>query len=349
MLMRDFYLSGYLPSALVTLGALFALGHLVLGSDRAVMGRAWGGLSLVVFLILLIGLRPISGLYVDMTTYATAFEWAKWDIAKVSLGDPLFDLFTNFSSTVVSVETYFFICAVLYVIPKAWAARLWFGPRWPIAMAAMATSFSFYGFGVNGIRNGIAASICLLALASPKLSQRLLFGTAAVLTHISTGLTLVSYAITARFNSVRGWMLFWFAMIPLSLVTPSALFSRIIELNFDRRTAYFDTVGAVGGTFRWDFIVYSGVGVAAIAYWKFVRRVVDPEFDRLASTYLIANGFWVLINQVSYSNRFAYLSWFLLEIVVLFPLLRQRLTRESFLPVIALILANAAIFFAVVE
>ena len=33
----------------------------------------------------------------------------------------------------------------------------------------------------------------------------------------------------------------------------------------------------------------------------------------------MANTVWVVINQVPYSNRFAYLSWFLMPLIIVYP------------------------------
>lgn len=284
----------------------------------------WTAIGLTGLLVLLIGLRPISGLYVDMTTYAIAFERSKWGISEVSLGDPLFDVFTNNAAAIMPVAGYFFLCAVLYVVPKTIASRLWFGQRATIALAVVASSFSFYAFATNGIRNGIAASFALLAMAWPRLTGKLVLGAAAVFTHISLLLSITAYVIAGRFRSIKAWMAFWLAAIPLSLLIPKSLFSSLASLQIDGRTSYFGNMDEATSGFRTDFILYGAIGVAAIAYWKVIRKIEDREFDRLACTYLIANGVWILINQVAYSNRFAYLSWFLLEIVILFPALRSR-------------------------
>jgi hypothetical protein len=50
---------------------------------------------------------------------------------------------------------------------------------------------------------------------------------------------------------------------------------------------------------------------------RFLRS--DPLYARLVNTYLLTNGLWVLVIHASFSNRFAYLSWFMMPWILLYP------------------------------
>jgi hypothetical protein len=50
---------------------------------------------------------------------------------------------------------------------------------------------------------------------------------------------------------------------------------------------------------------------------QFLRS--DPFYARLVNTYLFANAVWVLVIDADFSNRFAYLSWFMMPWVLLYP------------------------------
>ena len=39
--------------------------------------------------------------------------------------------------------------------------------------------------------------------------------------------------------------------------------------------------------------------------------------------YLTANAFWILVIRSSFSNRFAYLSWFLMAIIIFYPFFKH--------------------------
>ena len=43
---------------------------------------------------------------------------------------------------------------------------------------------------------------------------------------------------------------------------------------------------------------------------------------RLFNIYLFANAFWILVIRANFSNRFAFLSWFLLALVICYPWLK---------------------------
>ena len=49
----------------------------------------------------------------------------------------------------------------------------------------------------------------------------------------------------------------------------------------------------------------------------FVKKFDDKLYKQLFAIYLIVNGFWVLIIRANFNNRFAYLSWFMLAIIIL--------------------------------
>ena len=74
--------------------------------------------------------------------------------------------------------------------------------------------------------------------------------------------------------------------------------------------------------FRWDFLLYSAVPVLFTWYLTVKRNFEDRAFNIIAITYILANAFWVMVIRASFSNRFAYLSWFLYPLVIAYPLLR---------------------------
>ena len=345
MIAGDFYASGGLLPAIAALALVIALVSGLAGDgrgdgqggERGGRGAAW---MLVAGMTVLIGTRPLIGLYIDMQTYARIFRRFANGYWTTFYEDVLFDVFTRISAAFLPIGAYFFLCALLYVFPKALATRRLFGPNWPIAFAVMASSFSFYAYATNGIRNGIATSFALMALAIPRLVPKLLWGIAAAMVHLSVLLTFLAHAIALRLRSIPLSLAFWLVSIPVSLVLPNAIVGDFVESIGDTRSDYFTRDEVEVGLFRWDFILYSGLGTAAIAYWYFIRKVRDDAFILFGSTYLIANGGWILVNDVAYSNRFAYLSWFMLELAILFPMLRERKSLYLLPAALALIVGN---------
>ena len=55
----------------------------------------------------------------------------------------------------------------------------------------------------------------------------------------------------------------------------------------------------------------------------------DFVFNVIANTYILANSFWIMVIRASYSNRFAYLSWFLYPLVFAYPLSRMNIWEKQ--------------------
>jgi len=277
----------------------------------------------LVFIILYMGLRPIHGVFVDMKTYARIFNRYQNGGLIISKKDLLFHYFMKFCSYFISARYFFFLCATLYIVPAYIISKRWFKEFWFYAFLLLVGSFTFWAFGTNGIRNGIASSFFLLALAAKKRWIQIFWLLISVNFHGSMYLPAMGLVITWFYNKPRGFYYFWLASIPLSLVMPGfweSLFASMVE---DERSEYFtddkyaDSFSSIG--FRWDFLLYSATGVFAGTYYIFKKKIRDEHYIRLFNLYLFANAFWILVIRASFSNRFAYLSWFLLALVIIYP------------------------------
>ena len=107
-----------------------------------------------------------------------------------------------------------------------------------------------------------------------------------------------------------------------------------MSLGFgDDRTSYLtdtrfaDQFSAVG--FRWDFLAYSATAVFAGYYFIIVKKFEDKIYIQLFNIYVTANAFWVLLIRASFSNRFAYLSWFLMALVIFYPFFKAAFFKDQ--------------------
>lgn len=293
---------------------------------------AFSGGFLLVFVLFYMGLRPIHGVFVDMTTYAKLFERIA-DGHNVTLNEDIgFDLFMRFSAKIMTVQTFFFVCAIIYVIPLWYLSKKWFNRYWFYAFLMLVGSFSFWAYGTNGIRNGMATTLFLFALAfdeRKKVMIMLLLLACSI--HKSLVLPVLIFGLTFLNNDPKKYFMFWFMAIPLSLSLGSFWESLFAGLGFgDDRMSYLtegnvndDTFSSTG--FRWDFVLYSAAGVFAGYYYIIKKGFKDIMYHRLLNTYLVVNAFWILIIRANFSNRFAYLSWFMMGLVIIYPLLKQKI------------------------
>ncbi len=286
-----------------------------------------------IIVLLYIGLRPISGKYfVDMGTYAITFkDYAEgYDINKDK--DVYFELFTQFCTKIMTVEFYFLVCAALYIVPLYYASKKLFNEYWFYGFFMLIISMSFWAYGTNGIRNGIATSFFLYAISRNTNLKMIPFIIIAIMAHKSLTITTLAYIISRFVKNTKFIIYFWLFTILLSLAFGAFFEGVFLNLGLgdeERIKGYFEddedlleAVLKVG--FRWDFIIYSASAVFTGWYFIFKKNYKDVFYTQLYNTFLITNAVWILVIKANYSNRFAYLSWFLMGFVIIYPLIKNK-------------------------
>ncbi len=202
-------------------------------------------------------------------------------------------------------------------------------------------AMSFYGYAVNGIRNGVACSFVILALANVCKGARIwpiVLSFIAISCHKSTALPLACMFFTYFVRNPKLMYMVWLAAIVVSLAFGEALTSLLSLLNIDARLAEMGKTGdevyedwgiELENRFRWDFMLYSAMPILLGAYTLFVRKIYNNTYLILLGTYIYANSFWVIVIRGLFSNRFAYLSWFIYPIVLAYPLLNLPVFKNN--------------------
>lgn len=290
--------------------------------------RLWGWACFVLLLILL-GLRPISYAFGDMGNYNRHFLALQAGGAFRGT-DPLFESLMWFFSQFLNAPLFFFFCAVVYLVPIVLASRKMLQRYWPLAFFFSIAQFDFYGYGVNGLRQGMAASIFLLAVVAERRWQVWLWAALAIGLHKSFAIpaaVLVMVQITCNpRHYVAGWVgcLIVAAALPGigNMLSSSALMAGEYDNYIDPGTVFVEQLSTVG--FRVDFLLYSLLPILIGGYFLFLRKVRDPFYSRLYCLYVGCNAFWLIMMHTVVSNRIAYLSWFLMGFVIAYPLVRFR-------------------------
>ena len=294
------------------------------------------GLLLLVFLILFMGQRPIHYLFGDTVNYIVGFTNYKYGTPLVEDSDLGWHLFMRFMAQHISIHTFYTIVCFLYIFPMYKISKQCFGNYWFYAFLMFVISFSFWTYGVNGIRNGAAGSLFLWGLCYRDRKWIMaIFFFIAISFHKSLFLPVLAFIITYFYDNPKVYIKGWLACIPLSLVLGSFWIGLFAGLGFgdDRFSDYLlteaDTRFFSSTGFRWDFLFHSSFAVFAGWYYIYKKNYKDKFYNQLLSTYLICNAFWILIIEANYSNRFAYLSWFLMAIVIIYPLLKAELVKRQ--------------------
>lgn len=288
------------------------------------------------FVLIFMGFRPISGYYFgDMRTYSDTFLKYADGAPITNTKDIVFHLFTKASAQIMSVHTYFMLCAVLYMMPLLIVSKKWFKDYWFYGFMFLVTAFSFWAYGTNGIRNGIAGSFFLLAISREKKLWQIVWIILAISFHKSMILPVGAFILANFYNKPRLIIFFWALCIPLSLVGGGFFESLFGNLGFgDERLGYLtkeaDAEKFANTGFRWDFLLYSATAVFAGWFYIVKRNYKDKVYFWLFNTYVISNAFWILIIRANFSNRFAYLSWFMIGLVIIYPLLRQFIIPKQY-------------------
>lgn len=299
---------------------------------------------IAILLTLFIGLRPVSGRYfVDMGMYAHGYR--RCNVNTVSEffdfdSEWFFELVMRTTkATIGNINIWFLIIAAFYFLCQWWACkRLLFENVW-MAMLFVFFSYQFYTFSTNGVRNGMACALMMLALSYMANKEKigLIIGSFLFLLamgcHRSVMIPMAAAIVSLYFiKSIKQAVFIWIGCIALSLVAGSTFLNLFINLGFDDRMSSYSALSTEGtfshSGFRWDFLLYSAMPVW-LAWYIEKKGIRDSVFTFLANTYIIANSFWVLVCRVSYSNRFAYLSWFMYGLVLAYAAIRVPIWRDQ--------------------
>ena len=291
-------------------------------------------------LLLYIGFRPshnIGDVYLYIHAYANLEGVQPVDLSKEWLWHNL-NVYCREAG--LSVQDFFLLVGTVYLggmFFMCWEltkSHVW------ITFLFFIAAFSFYGYGLNGIRNGMACSLLLISLACFNNNKKiiyplgLIFMFLAYSIHRSTLMPIIGILLSltlVKHPSIS--IKFWLASIILSLligngvggfIASTGIYEQKSEYFIDAElTEYSEQFSRTG--FRWDFLLYSAMPVLLSWYVTIKRNFVDFTYNLIANTYILTNAMWIIIIRSNFSNRFAYLSWFLYPMVLAYPLLRFKL------------------------
>jgi len=288
-----------------------------------------------------IGTRPITS-YADTWLYTMMFNLVQsgvWSELPGIATEPFWQFVEHLCIELTTASGWLMVITLFYICGMSIAAYRWLPKHFLIAIIFLFTAFSFWGYATNGIRNGMATSIAMLGLSFfCRTRKEMIIGYAllilATLTHKSGMLTIVTATGALWLKNTKINISFWLLCILLSLLFQEQfkeLFSWMID---DGRMAGYldaeiseDMFSQTG--FRWDFLLYSSLPIVIGWFVISKKKINDKTYAFILHTYIFSNAFWVLINTAAYSNRFAYLSWFLYPIVLIYPFCKFKFLKNQ--------------------
>lgn len=345
-MLREIFSNSNWYLATTVIGVLYAFYLMSLSNNKLIKGTDNNVIPWVIaaFVTLYLGTRP-TWAYGDTRLYTEMYDLLQkgiWTEVKGSESEPFWAMVQYASIPFLSASGWLTVISIFYVGGMSISARRWLPHHFLMALIFLFTSFSFFSYGNNGIRNGMATSIAMVGLSLFNKSRKELaigyvFLIMACLTHKSC-LIIFAAATAARFfKNININVGIWFGCILLSLLFAEPLKNLMSGLIDDGRASYYinqqvSTQGTIAFSrtgFRWDFLLYSALPIALGWYAITKQKIKDETYIFLLTTYIFANSVWCLINSVAYSNRFAYLSWFLYPIIIVYPLAKLKVTSSQ--------------------
>lgn len=229
---------------------------------------------------------------------------------------------------------YWFFYSVFYCVAYFFVAKKFFPYQYAgYFVLCVVACMGFVAYGSNTIRAGFGIALLLEAFCSDNRFVKILLAVASVGCHMSMLLPVVSYLFAVyilkreRWCEI-GWVLF------LIITSMTSVISDIMSVlgSFDARADDFaDTDGTheiynVG--FRFDFLIYSVVPIIFTKYNLFHMVVESKVYSLVYRLYLLNNAAWLLMIRMQYTDRVAYLSWFLIPFLLLYPVLNGLLRTK---------------------
>jgi hypothetical protein len=292
-----------------------------------------GTVLLLTIVTLFIGLRNPYGSWRylgDTQAYTLRYLKIQTDSNWVTNKDHGFYYYMKILSKLFDVQTFYFITAILYVFPVYYSFHKWFKKYAFFGVVMFVTSMSFWPFGINGMRNGLATSFFIFALAFRD-KKILMYSIIAISISFHTSMILPTLAllVTEFYNNTKLFLKIWLGSIFVSFafgkslmnVINSLVTSSIGQLDDRGNLSKLNASTYASSFYRIDFVIYSAILVYLGFYFIYKKGFKDPFFKKMFNIYIISNTVWMYFIYFPYTNRIAYLSWFLIPILSVYPII----------------------------
>lgn len=286
--------------------------------------------AFVLLLIAFIGFRPQASCFVDMNNYIAFYYLMEGRLFQFNpeTENILFDNMFNWIASMQLGWPFFFLLMAAIYFGGMWVCcQKMFAKNAFAALLVCLGAFSTFSYGTNGVKAGAAASLFLMAVVYRRnlyVCIPLLFVTLGF--HHSMTLPIGAFIIAYFYKNTKHFFIAWFVCMLLAAAHVSYFQNLLAGMSDESGSGYLTSSGQDWGGkegFRYDFVLYSAMPVC-VGYWAiFKRRIKSLEYEFLLSIYLITNSVWMLCMYASFTNRIAYLSWFLYPVVLIYPYLNE--------------------------
>lgn len=301
----------------------------VVASKREDIGAS---LILAIIVLMFIGFRPMSDAFGDMTGYADTMLSHSFEGVPITWDNNyLFTpLMAFLSSHNASPRTPIVVLAAINVISTFIAIRKMFPNNTLISLIVVFGSFIYFATATNGLKAGCAMGLLLCALAyRENLIVSLLFLFLSMGFHHSMQMAIGAYAVCLFYKNSKIYFLIWGVCLLLAIFHVTYFQILFGGMTDEQGAGYLLSSledSSFGGRtgFRWDFLLYSSIPVIVGFFAIFKKKIVSTTYGFILNVYLVTNSIWMLCMYAPYTNRIAEISWGILPVVTIYPLLRER-------------------------
>lgn len=295
----------------------------------------WRGSSsqmylLVVCLIIYVGFRPIGwGYFGD-----SAMTWHLYEVVYKNIpfvvewntDNLIYDnLLAFFASLDLGLSYFFLVCATIYFGAAYIGIKRLFPQHSTAAYLVFLAAFSTFSYATNGVKAGVASSLFIMAISY---SGRWWICFPLMLIsygfHHSMHVPMAAYMLTLFFKNPKIYFWGWFLCLLMAASHITLFQSLFAGMTDNAGTKYItgaqnDEILYDQGGFRADFIVYSAFPIIVGYIAIFKKNIYSIMYNTLLCLYMTTNGIWMLCIYAIFTNRIAYLSWFLYPVVLIYP------------------------------
>lgn len=296
----------------------------VLNAQRTSVSLKGLALILMLFIVLFIGFRPVSGKYFqDMAGYYENYNAIIQGVLEsINAHNFIFDvLFVFMALSGVPIDIFFLFMSSIYFGGIFVACKRIYPRDVMLSFLVYLAAFSTFSYGTNGLKAGAAASLFLVAVAyKEKKIISLIFLFLTLGFHHAMIVPIVAYVSAYIVRNRKVYFYFWILCLIMAALHITVFMNLFSGFTDEQGAGYLQEGGNVSG-FRPDFILYSAVPIFVGYFIMNKYRIKSASYDFIWNIYTLVNSVFLMTTYGNYINRIAYLSWLLYPIVLIYPFL----------------------------
>ncbi|MDM1503175.1 EpsG family protein [Myroides marinus] len=231
---------------------------------------------------------------------------------------------------------FMFFCALFYMLTVFYAFKNFFSKNMFYAYIFFLISPYFMLFGINGVRNGMAASFFLLGLSylfMPKKNMKKtgwIIMVMSIFLHLSLIFPLILFMFKKHIRNHERFLVIWCFAVLFMLLDINILASiiTVIPIIGGRFGEYVNM-----RAYTYDLTSFIVFGVPPIflgAYILIKKKITLLWYEDIFNVYILLHIFYVLLLKTTFAVRIGYISEFMMALILCTPFLSRSILRVKF-------------------